>query len=91
MPIQPLATQQSTDFGSVSVEYPCADGGSPELQRAMLGQQLQLQPLGPGLLSQAPDGLMIARPAQTLTDTLDDIMSGVCRPSPVTLTDKAVA
>ncbi|XP_012691221.2 ankyrin repeat and KH domain-containing protein 1 isoform X2 [Clupea harengus] len=75
VPIQPLATQQSTDFGSVSVEYPCPDGGSPELQRAMLGQQLQLQPLGPGLLSQAPDGLMIARPAQTLTDTLDDIMS----------------
>lgn len=27
---------------------------------------------------QAPDGLMVATPAQTLTDTLDDIMAGKC-------------
>ncbi|KAI1902987.1 hypothetical protein AGOR_G00022540 [Albula goreensis] len=33
--------------------------------------------LGPGLLAQAPDGLMVATPAQTLTETLDDIMAAV--------------
>lgn len=46
----------------------------------MLGQQQQgqqLAGLGPGMIpQQAPDGLMVATPAQTLTDTLDDIMAG---------------
>ncbi|XP_035382701.1 ankyrin repeat and KH domain-containing protein 1 isoform X2 [Electrophorus electricus] len=69
VPIQPLTAQQSTDFGSA--EYP--GSSSPDLQRVMLGQQLS--GLGPGLLTQAPDGLMVATPAQTLTDTLDDIMA----------------
>ncbi|KAK7922107.1 hypothetical protein WMY93_009009 [Mugilogobius chulae] len=46
----------------------------------MLGQQQgQGQPLpgiGPGMLPPQPsDGLMVATPAQTLTDTLDDIMA----------------
>ncbi|XP_072518561.1 ankyrin repeat and KH domain-containing protein 1 isoform X3 [Salminus brasiliensis] len=71
VPIQPLAAQQSTDFSSA--EYP--GSSSPDLQRVMLGQQLS--GLGPGLLAQAPDGLMVATPAQTLTDTLDDIMAAV--------------
>ncbi|XP_036444968.1 ankyrin repeat and KH domain-containing protein 1 isoform X4 [Colossoma macropomum] len=71
VPIQPLAAQQSTDFGSA--EYP--GSSSPDLQRVMLGQPLS--GLGPGLLAQAPDGLMVATPAQTLTDTLDDIMAAV--------------
>lgn len=48
----------------------------------MLGQQQQgqqLAGLGPGMIpQQAPDGLMVATPAQTLTDTLDDIMAGKC-------------
>lgn len=48
----------------------------------MLGQQQQgqqLPGLGPGMIpQQAPDGLMVATPAQTLTDTLDDIMAGEC-------------
>lgn len=70
VPIQPLATQQSTDFSNA--EYP--ESSSPDLQRVLLGQQLT--GLGPGLLTQAPDGLMVATPAQTLTDTLDDIMAG---------------
>lgn len=70
VPIQPMSAQQSTDFGSA--EYP--GSSSPDLQRVMLGQQLS--GLGPGLLAQAPDGLMVATPAQTLTDTLDDIMAG---------------
>ncbi|XP_030636876.1 ankyrin repeat and KH domain-containing protein 1 isoform X2 [Chanos chanos] len=78
VPIQPLATQQSTDFGSG--EYGGGGGGggggsSPDLQRVMLGQPLT--GLGSGLLTQAPDGLMVATPAQTLTDTLDDIMAAV--------------
>ncbi|KAL0162606.1 hypothetical protein M9458_042002, partial [Cirrhinus mrigala] len=69
VPIQPLAPQQSTDFSNA--EYP--GSSSPDLQRVLLGQQLT--GLGPGLLAQAPDGLMVATPAQTLTDTLDDIMA----------------
>lgn len=73
VPIQPMNAQQSTDFGSA--EYP--GSSSPDLQRVMLGQQLS--GLGPGLLAQAPDGLMVATPAQTLTDTLDDIMAGMFR------------
>ncbi len=70
VPIQPLTPQQSTDFSNA--EYP--GSSSPDLQRMLLGQQLT--GLGPGLLAQAPDGLMVATPAQTLTDTLDDIMAG---------------
>uniref|UniRef100_A0A668AVP3 Ankyrin repeat and KH domain containing 1 n=1 Tax=Myripristis murdjan TaxID=586833 RepID=A0A668AVP3_9TELE len=61
---------------------------SPQLQRVLVGQQMlgqqqqgqgqQLAGLGPGMLAQqAPDGLMVATPAQTLTDTLDDIMAAV--------------
>ncbi|XP_057215835.1 ankyrin repeat and KH domain-containing protein 1 isoform X4 [Triplophysa rosa] len=70
VPIQPLATQQSTDFSNA--EY--SGSSSPDLQRVLLGPQLT--GLGAGLLAQAPDGLMVATPAQTLTDTLDDIMAG---------------
>ncbi|KAL6470203.1 hypothetical protein MHYP_G00213220 [Metynnis hypsauchen] len=80
VPIQPLAAQQSTDFGSA--EYPGSN--SPDLQRVMLGQQLS--GLGPGLLAQAPDGLMVATPAQTLTDTLDDIMAAVSSRVPMLTT-----
>uniref|UniRef100_A0A672ISW0 Ankyrin repeat and KH domain-containing protein 1-like n=1 Tax=Salarias fasciatus TaxID=181472 RepID=A0A672ISW0_SALFA len=61
---------------------------SPELQRVLVGQQMLGQPqqgqgqqlpgLLPGMIpQQAPDGLMVATPAQTLTDTLDDIMAAV--------------
>ncbi|CAM4668988.1 unnamed protein product [Leuciscus chuanchicus] len=77
VPIQPLALQQSTDFSNA--EYP--GSSSPDLQRVLLGQQLT--GLGPGLLTQAPDGLMVATPAQTLTDTLDDIMAAVNSRVPV--------
>ncbi|XP_051533099.1 ankyrin repeat and KH domain-containing protein 1-like isoform X2 [Myxocyprinus asiaticus] len=77
VPIQPLATQQSTDFSNA--EYP--GSSSPDLQRMLLGQHLT--GLGPGLLTQAPDGLMVATPAQTLTDTLDDIMAAVNNRVPV--------
>uniref|UniRef100_A0A8C7QX56 Ankyrin repeat and KH domain containing 1 n=1 Tax=Oncorhynchus mykiss TaxID=8022 RepID=A0A8C7QX56_ONCMY len=62
-------------------DYPCPGSTSPELQRVLVGHQMlgqgQGQGLGPGMVGQqAPDGLMVASPAQTLTDTLDDIMAG---------------
>ena len=66
VPIQPLGDYSPADYPG---------GTPPELQRVLLGQQ---QALGAGMLGQqAPDGLMVATPAQTLTDTLDDIMAGV--------------
>uniref|UniRef100_A0AAZ3R2N7 K Homology domain-containing protein n=1 Tax=Oncorhynchus tshawytscha TaxID=74940 RepID=A0AAZ3R2N7_ONCTS len=75
VPVQSLALQQSTDFSTADYL------DSPDLQRAMVSQQQMLGQhltgLGPGLLTQAPDGLMVATPAQTLTDTLDDIMAAV--------------
>ncbi|XP_056302439.1 ankyrin repeat and KH domain-containing protein 1 isoform X1 [Danio aesculapii] len=77
VPIQPLTPQLSTDFSSA--EYP--GSSSPDLQRVLLGQPLA--GLGPGLLAQASDGLMVATPAQTLTDTLDDIMAAVNSRVPV--------
>uniref|UniRef100_A0A8C7V590 K Homology domain-containing protein n=1 Tax=Oncorhynchus mykiss TaxID=8022 RepID=A0A8C7V590_ONCMY len=68
---------QSTDFSTA--DYPVSS--SPDLERVMVNQQQmlwqQLTDLGPGLLTQAPEGLMVATPAQTLTDTLDDIMAAV--------------
>ncbi|XP_037318171.2 ankyrin repeat and KH domain-containing protein 1 isoform X3 [Pungitius pungitius] len=80
VPIQPLPDYNPADYpGSTS----------PELQRVLVGQQMlgqqqhhqqqgQGQQLGPGMIAQqAPDGLMVATPAQTLTDTLDDIMAAV--------------
>uniref|UniRef100_A0A3Q1FCP9 Ankyrin repeat and KH domain containing 1 n=1 Tax=Acanthochromis polyacanthus TaxID=80966 RepID=A0A3Q1FCP9_9TELE len=79
VPIQPLPDYNPADYpGSTS----------PELQRVLVGQQMlgqqqqgqgqQLAGLGPGMIpQQAPDGLMVATPAQTLTDTLDDIMAAV--------------
>lgn len=81
VPIQPLPDYNPADYpGSTS----------PELQRVLVGQQMlgqqqqgqgqQLAGLGPGMIpQQAPDGLMVATPAQTLTDTLDDIMAGKCK------------
>ncbi|KAJ8406126.1 hypothetical protein AAFF_G00310140 [Aldrovandia affinis] len=72
VPIQSLAAaQQSTDFGTA--DYP--GSASPDLQRVLVSQQMLGQQHG--LLAQAPDGLMVATPAQTLTDTLDDIMAAV--------------
>uniref|UniRef100_A0A4W6D9U1 Ankyrin repeat and KH domain containing 1 n=1 Tax=Lates calcarifer TaxID=8187 RepID=A0A4W6D9U1_LATCA len=85
VPIQPLPDYNPTDYpGSTS----------PELQRVLVGQQMlgqqqqgqgqQLAGLGPGMIpQQAPDGLMVATPAQTLTDTLDDIMAAVSNRVPM--------
>uniref|UniRef100_A0A6Q2ZIT2 K Homology domain-containing protein n=1 Tax=Esox lucius TaxID=8010 RepID=A0A6Q2ZIT2_ESOLU len=95
VPIQPLP-----DYSTVPVVYPLPGSSSPELQRLLVGQQMlgqgQGQGLGPGMVGQpAPDGLMVATPAQTLTDTLDDIMAAVSsrvpmlntRSSPTPLSD----
>uniref|UniRef100_A0AAQ5ZIH5 K Homology domain-containing protein n=1 Tax=Amphiprion ocellaris TaxID=80972 RepID=A0AAQ5ZIH5_AMPOC len=79
VPIQPLPDYNPADYPGNT---------SPELQRVLVGQQMlgqqqqgqgqQLAGLGPGMIpQQAPDGLMVATPAQTLTDTLDDIMAAV--------------
>lgn len=86
VPIPPLPDYNPADYpGSTS----------PELQRVLVGQQMlgqqgqgqQLTGLGPGILpQQAPDGLMVATPAQTLTDTLDDIMAAVSSRVPMLTT-----
>ncbi|XP_062309106.1 ankyrin repeat and KH domain-containing protein 1-like isoform X4 [Osmerus eperlanus] len=82
-PLQPLASQQqSTDFGSAGYSDPGPGpegcGSSPELQRALLSQQQMLcQQAGGFVTHTAPAGLLVATPAQTLTDTLDDIMAAV--------------
>uniref|UniRef100_H3BA65 Ankyrin repeat and KH domain containing 1 n=1 Tax=Latimeria chalumnae TaxID=7897 RepID=H3BA65_LATCH len=78
IPIQPSSPPQPTNFSSNTV---CPETEPPDLQRVLANQQVlgqqQTPGLGQGLLTQAPDGLMVATPAQTLTDTLDDIMAAV--------------
>ncbi|XP_039629686.1 ankyrin repeat and KH domain-containing protein 1 isoform X3 [Polypterus senegalus] len=85
VPIQPLPGQQSTDFSNSE----CPTTNPPDLQRVMVNQQMlgqqQLTGIGQGLLAQATDGLMVATPAQTLTDTLDDIMAAVSTRVPAML------
>uniref|UniRef100_A0A7M4E2M8 Ankyrin repeat and KH domain containing 1 n=1 Tax=Crocodylus porosus TaxID=8502 RepID=A0A7M4E2M8_CROPO len=75
VPIQPLPTSQC-NFSS-NLGYNGTD--SLELQKALgnqqnIGQHQQIAGHGQGLLVQEPDGLMVATPAQTLTDTLDDLI-----------------
>ncbi|XP_041079108.1 ankyrin repeat and KH domain-containing protein 1-like isoform X7 [Polyodon spathula] len=86
IPIQPLPVLQSTDF---SINLESSNTNTPDLQRVLVNQQMlgqqQLPGLGQGLLTQAPDGLMVATPAQTLTDTLDDIMAAVSSRVPAML------
>ncbi|XP_043924865.1 ankyrin repeat and KH domain-containing protein 1-like [Protopterus annectens] len=88
VPFQALPAVQSPDFSKSAV---CTGTSAPDLQalqtvltnQHMLGQQ-QIAGLGPGLLTPASDGLMVATPAQTLTDTLDDIMAAVSNRVPAT-------
>ncbi|XP_045140678.1 ankyrin repeat and KH domain-containing protein 1 [Echinops telfairi] len=79
VPVQPLSSPQcnfSGDMGSNGTN-------SLELQKVSGNQQIVGQPQiaiaghGQGLLVQEPDGLMVATPAQTLTDTLDDLIAAV--------------
>ncbi|VFV21556.1 ankyrin repeat and kh domain-containing [Lynx pardinus] len=79
VPVQPLSSPQcnfSGDLGSNGTS-------SLELQKVSGNHQLIGQPQiaitghDQGLLVQEPDGLMVATPAQTLTDTLDDLIAAV--------------
>ncbi|KAM6223251.1 ankyrin repeat and KH domain-containing protein 1 isoform 3-T3 [Rhynchocyon petersi] len=79
VPVQPLSPQCnfSSEMGSNGTN-------SLELQTVSGNQQIVGQPHiaittghGQGLLVQDPDGLMVATPAQTLTDTLDDLIAAV--------------
>uniref|UniRef100_A0A2K6KHH1 Ankyrin repeat and KH domain containing 1 n=1 Tax=Rhinopithecus bieti TaxID=61621 RepID=A0A2K6KHH1_RHIBE len=79
VPVQPLSSPQcnfSSDLGSNGTN-------SLELQKVSGNQQIVGQPQiaitghDQGLLVQEPDGLMVATPAQMLTDTLDDLIAAV--------------
>lgn len=81
VPVQPLSSPQcnfSSDLGSNGTN-------SLELQKVSGNHQIIGQPQiaitghDQGLLVQEPDGLMVATPAQTLTDTLDDLIAGGLR------------
>lgn len=81
VPVQPLSSPQcnfSSDLGSNGTN-------SLVLQKVSGNQQIIGQPQiavaghEQGLLVQEPDGLMVATPAQTLTDTLDDLIAGGLR------------
>ena len=79
-PIQPLAMPQALPLSASSLP-PGSIANLTELQGVIVGQpvlgQAQLTGLGQGILTDAQQGLMVASPAQTLNDTLDDIMAGV--------------
>ncbi|NXC42337.1 ANKH1 protein, partial [Penelope pileata] len=76
VPIQPLPAPQCNFSGNLGFN----GTESLELQKTIGNQQnvgQQQQTAGQGLLVQEPDGLMVATPAQTLTDTLDDLIAAV--------------
>ncbi|XP_073446514.1 ankyrin repeat domain-containing protein 17 isoform X3 [Dendrobates tinctorius] len=79
-PMQPLALPQVLPLASGSLS-PGPIANLADLQGVIVGQQelaqAQLTGLGQGVLAETQEGLMIASPAQTLTDTLDDIMAAV--------------
>uniref|UniRef100_A0A803TLM4 Ankyrin repeat domain-containing protein 17 n=1 Tax=Anolis carolinensis TaxID=28377 RepID=A0A803TLM4_ANOCA len=79
-PIQPLAMPQALPLATSSLP-PGSIANLTELQGVIVGQpvlgQAQLTGLGQGILTDAQQGLMVASPAQTLNDTLDDIMAAV--------------
>uniref|UniRef100_A0A3P8T2I2 Ankyrin repeat and KH domain containing 1 n=1 Tax=Amphiprion percula TaxID=161767 RepID=A0A3P8T2I2_AMPPE len=73
----PAAPGAQLHTGSDTDEETQPQPPPPPLQAQQVQGQ-QLAGLGPGMIpQQAPDGLMVATPAQTLTDTLDDIMAAV--------------
>uniref|UniRef100_A0A8C0ZJ94 Ankyrin repeat domain 17 n=1 Tax=Cyanistes caeruleus TaxID=156563 RepID=A0A8C0ZJ94_CYACU len=78
-PIQPLAMPQALPLAAGSLP-PGSIANLTELQGVIVGQpvlgQAQLAGLGQGILTETQQGLMVASPAQTLNDTLDDIMAG---------------
>lgn len=78
-PVQPLAMPQALPLAAGSLP-PGSIANLTELQGVIVGQpvlgQAQLAGLGQGILAETQQGLMVASPAQTLNDTLDDIMAG---------------
>ncbi|KAM9329753.1 ankyrin repeat domain-containing protein 17 [Gastrophryne carolinensis] len=89
-PMQPLAMPQALPLAAGTLS-PGPITNLSDLQGVIVGQQeigqAQLTGLGQGLLPETQEGLMIASPAQTLTDTLDDIMAAVNgRPSAISNT-----
>ncbi|XP_075716798.1 ankyrin repeat domain-containing protein 17 isoform X3 [Rhinoderma darwinii] len=79
-PMQPLAMPQALPLAAGTLS-PGPIANLADLQGVLVGQQelgqAQLTGLGQGVLAETQEGLMIASPAQTLTDTLDDIMAAV--------------
>ncbi|KAF4795606.1 Ankyrin repeat domain-containing protein 17 [Turdus rufiventris] len=79
-PVQPLAMPQALPLAAGSLP-PGSIANLTELQGVIVGQpvlgQAQLAGLGQGILAETQQGLMVASPAQTLNDTLDDIMAAV--------------
>ncbi|KAM4708074.1 ankyrin repeat domain-containing protein 17 isoform 1-T1 [Discoglossus pictus] len=79
-PMQPLAMPQALPMAAGTLS-PGPIASLADLQGVIVGQQelgqAQLTGLGQGVLAETPEGLMVASPAQTLTDTLDDIMAAV--------------
>ncbi|XP_038627094.1 ankyrin repeat and KH domain-containing protein 1-like isoform X2 [Tachyglossus aculeatus] len=77
VPIQPLPPPQCNFPGDLGYN----GTNALELQKVLGNQQNVGQPQiagrGQGLLVQEPDGLMVGTPAQTLTDTLDDLIAAV--------------
>ncbi|XP_013923778.1 PREDICTED: ankyrin repeat domain-containing protein 17 isoform X2 [Thamnophis sirtalis] len=88
-PIQPLAMPQALPLSTSSLP-PGSMANLSELQSVIVGQpvlgQAQLTGLGQGILADAQQGLMVASPAQTFNDTLDDIMAVSGRASAVSNT-----
>ncbi|XP_053317609.1 ankyrin repeat domain-containing protein 17 isoform X2 [Spea bombifrons] len=88
-PMQPLAIPQALPLAAGALSSgPIAN--LADLQGVIVGQQelgqAQLTGIGPGVLSETQEGLMVASPAQTLTDTLDDIMAVSGRTSAISNT-----
>ncbi|CAH2301435.1 ankyrin repeat domain-containing 17 isoform X1 [Pelobates cultripes] len=79
-PMQPLAIPQALPLAAGTLS-PGPIANLADLQGVIVGQQelgqAQLSGLGPTVMSETQEGLMVASPAQTLTDTLDDIMAAV--------------
>ncbi|KAJ8785250.1 hypothetical protein J1605_007469, partial [Eschrichtius robustus] len=77
-PVQPLAMPQALPLAAGPL-LPGSMANLTELQGVIVGQpvlgQAQLAGLGQGILTETQQGLMVASPAQTLNDTLDDIMA----------------
>ncbi|XP_066430149.1 ankyrin repeat domain-containing protein 17 isoform X2 [Eleutherodactylus coqui] len=88
-PMQPLAMPQALPLAAGTLS-PGPIANLADLQGVIVGQQelgqAPLTGLGQGVLAETQEGLMIASPAQTLTDTLDDIMAVSGRTSAISNT-----